>query len=120
MRIARIILVLGVLSLSTHALSSSLSVEDYRRLPMDEQARLLQAAYDSVNVAFAFAGVERANDAPAGRTLVACLKDRDSSWLFRVVNEYLDKAPFTPPSFGAAFTQAMAWKCGILSFVPKK
>jgi len=115
---ARLILImlLVVASGLSSAESSPLTVEQFQKLPNEEQVRLVEAAFGSLVVTLAWVRVEESSDMPAGKTLSACLKDRSTGWVVGSVREYLTRIDFTPTSFSGAVVQAMAWKCGLFRF----
>ena len=104
------------LSLASCGVASAVPVQvaEFNQLPSQEQDRILDVAYHSASVALAFA-----QGGVGGSKLVAgfsrCMRDRDVAWLRSSLREYLLEFGGMPTSLGAAVTQSLAWKCGVLS-----
>jgi hypothetical protein len=106
---------LAALIFSSQAWGAPLQVKEFQSLPEAQQRHIIDASYNAVSVALAFTQAEENSPTPAARQLASCLRDREPSWVGDALAGYLKAAGFTPTSLGAAVTQAMMWKCGVLT-----
>lgn len=107
---------LAALIFSSQALGASLQVKEFQSLPIAQQRHIIDASYNAVSVALAFTQDEKKGPSPAAKQLASCLRDREPRWVGDALASYLKVAGFTPTSLGGAITQALMWKCGVLTF----
>jgi hypothetical protein len=106
---------MSALFLSLPSYGDSLQVREFQTLPADQQRQIVDASYNAITAALAFANTEKTGSR-AAKKFTFCLRDRDTDWVVGTVNDYIDHYGEFAKSLGGAITQAMMWKCGVLIF----
>ena len=110
----RHLLALSVAFMTTPAFASPLQVSEFNALTAEQQLQIADASYNAVSVSLAFAQAEE-RGLPASKQFASCLRDRDGRWALKALKDYLAALGGNPTSAGAAITQAMMWRCGVLT-----
>lgn len=96
------------------AFAAPLQVAAFHALPEAQQLEILDASYNAVVAELAFTQAD-VKGSSAAKQLFSCVRDRNAEWVQQALDDYLNALQGTPTSLGGAVTQALAWRCGVLT-----